>query len=365
MDENIQIDSREFNDFSKKSALQTIIFYVLLFFLGGYFISSIAKYIPNTTKPYTSSEQIINNLQLRYSLSYLAVNEYNKLSADQLEDIDFYLIDEQYYLLTTKDLLSSENITALDIIHFYTVDELFYEKDIEGILIKYKVDRYGLKDNSEFEARFNLLNNAKYNMVFEDSTTFTITTNILINFIVYLIAFTVVVLMAFKILKTDFSNLKKLDGIVKHIALGVLILYLSSFISAIIVNIIKRFTDDNTITSINQFSLIQQLNSKLAIISILNIIIFAPVVEELVFRKAFFSLIKNKWLALVASALLFGLIHVLAETSLLSFIVNFITYSTSGLALGYIYIRSKKNIWIPILVHLISNLISVIFILVL
>ena len=46
---------------------------------------------------------------------------------------------------------------------------------------------------------------------------------------------------------------------------------------------------------------------------ILAVVIFTPIVEELVFRKAIFGLFKNKWVGFAVSTLIFGLIHVTGE----------------------------------------------------
>lgn len=80
-------------------------------------------------------------------------------------------------------------------------------------------------------------------------------------------------------------------------------------------------------------------------------VIFAPIAEELIFRKAFFTLIENKWIALAASSLIFGAIHVIGGGDF----VYLISYATSGLILGGIYIFSKKNIYASILTHMLNN----------
>ena len=80
-------------------------------------------------------------------------------------------------------------------------------------------------------------------------------------------------------------------------------------------------------------------------------VIVAPVVEELVLRYSFSTFIKNKWVFLAVTSILFGALHALN--------LNIIIYIYIGLMLGLIYLNTDKKIACPILVHLINNLASV------
>ncbi|MDY0316634.1 MAG: CPBP family intramembrane glutamic endopeptidase, partial [Acholeplasmatales bacterium] len=113
-------------------------------------------------------------------------------------------------------------------------------------------------------------------------------------------------------------------------------------------------------TSVNQAAIIQMLNSPYMILMVINAVIFAPIVEELVFRKAFFSLIKNKWVALVVSSFMFSLIHIISEPTLGGFMVNLVIYGASGVGFGYIYLNHKENIYSTIIVHALWNLMSIV-----
>lgn len=362
MNDNLQLQQQPISKLSKKRSIEILVFYALLFFIISFFVSTAFKYIPNSTEEYTAVDQIVNNLQIKYSVSYINSDELDNINENDIAKIDYYKIDNNYYLLTTKDLFINKNDINIDITFLYTTKDLTIKMIDSSHPADYKVDKYGFDDNSLFESHFNLEDNAFYSEKFKDGLKFTTTSGILINFTIYIIAFVVIGLLALKILKDDSLNLSKNSGILKNILIGVLILYSSNILSGFITLAFKALTKDNTITSLNQFSLIDQLGSKFAILAIVNIVIFAPIVEELVFRKAAFSLFKNKWVALVISSLVFGLIHVTGEQTALALLVNLIIYSLSGVALGYIYIKNDENIWIPIYVHLINNLISSILI---
>lgn len=88
-------------------------------------------------------------------------------------------------------------------------------------------------------------------------------------------------------------------------------------------------------------------------------VLFAPLVEEMVFRLATFRLLVRIPGMPVAgtiaiSSLLFGLIHVLSDD-----LVQILYYAGLGVILGLVYHKSK-NILVPIAVHLVFNLFVVI-----
>ena len=81
--------------------------------------------------------------------------------------------------------------------------------------------------------------------------------------------------------------------------------------------------------------------------------IFAPVLEEIIFRKIIFgSLYKrmNFFLAGLLSALIFGFIH--GEPQ------NILLYASMGYVFAYLYVKTKRII-VPIIVHAAMNTITV------
>lgn len=89
-----------------------------------------------------------------------------------------------------------------------------------------------------------------------------------------------------------------------------------------------------------------------------HIAFFAPVFEELIFRKVFMDLfftkdkISHHILAILSSGLIFALMH---EASLSLYLL---LYTIPGVLLGFFY-RSSKDIRLPILVHIANNLFSI------
>lgn len=81
--------------------------------------------------------------------------------------------------------------------------------------------------------------------------------------------------------------------------------------------------------------------------------ILAPIIEELTFRKSFFDALKNKWLFILTSGLIFGGLHVISATSWQDFLF-IIPYSSLGVAFAAM-VYNRKNILTSISMHMIHN----------
>lgn len=98
------------------------------------------------------------------------------------------------------------------------------------------------------------------------------------------------------------------------------------------------------------------------ILMIIIVVVIGFIVEELVFRKLFFGLIKNEKWVFVIFLLVFGLIYILIEIFIGDIgmvIVSSLLYIVGGFIFGYIYMINKKNIVILIIVYMGYNLIFV------
>lgn len=197
------------------------------------------------------------------------------------------------------------------------------------------------------------------------------------NFVIYFILLITLLYINYKELKSDVFSFKDKTpnkGIV--IAGSFAIFYIISlFISTIVSEIEYNFNFgysllgiDNflNVTSDNQTGIEAMMRTSGAIPMFISAALLGPICEELVFRKAFFDMIKKPEIALIVSSVLFGLIHVITSFgnyNLLELFLMLCPYIASGIALGYVYIRSNQNIVVPILVHIISNTISLVMIL--
>ena len=198
--------------------------------------------------------------------------------------------------------------------------------------------------------------------------------NHMINFLepimqtlIYTVTTVGVVILMRKAFKKDLSNLSG-----KIFAFGAMGFGLSAAFSAgsQIVFTILGITERKPEAS-NQEAIMQMFNSPLAMfLMFFVIVIMAPIVEELIFRKSIFKLIKNQNLALIVSSLIFGSLHVISGTIIAATLllqgdgtyldvilelVFIIQYSLAGLGFGIAYIKSGKNVCSTIFSHMLNN----------
>lgn len=87
--------------------------------------------------------------------------------------------------------------------------------------------------------------------------------------------------------------------------------------------------------------------------------IYGPILEELLYRYTFFGMVysKNRVLAYILPAIMFGLQHVIEAAVWNGDTVQFLnipSYITAGLIFEFLYSKTK-NLWIPIGAHILFN----------
>lgn len=106
----------------------------------------------------------------------------------------------------------------------------------------------------------------------------------------------------------------------------------------------------------NQNSVTNFINSPAVLLAMVDVILLAPLIEEMVMRYSVGTLIKNNIVFLIVSSLLFGIIHGIGVITIL--------YIVLGLGFGLIYLKTNKNILAPIIAHIINNLFAAISIII-
>lgn len=148
-------------------------------------------------------------------------------------------------------------------------------------------------------------------------------------------------------LKTSFvifrENIKKY---LKFILNKQWIMFIVYYITLMMIYVIKGTASE----PVNQ-EMLEQLSLLYLIPSCL---IYAPLVEELVFRGAIKKLIKNDRLFIVISGVIFGLLHAINEATILDIVLFSLPYSVIGCYLAYLYVRTD-NIYCSITGHFIHN----------
>ena len=100
---------------------------------------------------------------------------------------------------------------------------------------------------------------------------------------------------------------------------------------------------------------VRELISKAPIYMFFSTIIFAPIVEELIFRKTIRNIISKKYLYIIIAGLIFGVLHISDYTDINQLLMG-IPYALMGFVFAYIYYRTD-NIFTTMFFHLIHNLI--------
>jgi membrane protease YdiL (CAAX protease family) len=94
------------------------------------------------------------------------------------------------------------------------------------------------------------------------------------------------------------------------------------------------------------------------ITQILHSIVFAPILEEIVFRYSFKDLSSNKHIYALFTGIFFALMHLPDAFVNHTMLIHLIPYSALGIAFGYIY-KNTDNILATIIPHSLHNLISI------
>lgn len=134
-----------------------------------------------------------------------------------------------------------------------------------------------------------------------------------------------------------------------------------------IIGLIIMVVSLNIITSFYQLPLNETANREtlmaFPLSSLFNILITAPLVEELLTRIILKDHIQNKYLYIIISGLLFAFLHIFNSLSngITYELLFLIPYGAIGIAFSLMYYKTD-NIWISITYHFIHNLICLILI---
>ena len=103
---------------------------------------------------------------------------------------------------------------------------------------------------------------------------------------------------------------------------------------------------------------VQSMISSLPWLMLINAGILAPINEEIIFRKSFKNVIKNKWIFVLVSGFVFGLMHVLGNVNSWIDVLYIIPYGALGGAFAYAY-HKTDTIFTPISFHMFHNIVLV------
>lgn len=173
----------------------------------------------------------------------------------------------------------------------------------------------------------------------------------LITFLYMPIYIGFIVLIYFKEMKEEFkifkNNIKyNLENGVKYWLLGLVFMIATNIVITLI--IFKGQIAANQV-------LVEEQMLKAPVFTLLSAIIFAPIIEEIIFRKSIDKIFKSEITYIVTSGVLFGFVHTVADLSSMSYLLYMIPYACLGV--GFAIMNNKtKTIFTSITFHMIHNL---------
>ncbi len=141
----------------------------------------------------------------------------------------------------------------------------------------------------------------------------------------------------------------------------IIILFVIKIGSAIVTALLYYIFIGGTYNTSENQKMVNLITDNSPVLMVISAVFLAPIVEEGIFRLGLHKVIKNKWLFIIISGLIFGLMHVFPvdNISLTNALIDSITYITIGITFAYIYAKTD-NIWFTILIHFLNNLIGMI-----
>lgn len=343
--------------------------YVIGMFLLPVIIILIIGSIPSSTVSVQPEELVIESVATDGdAISFInqtSYNQYKKLYEKYLLKYDY----EGYYLVINiynQDIFKETGFIDDDGV----VDEIVLQKYLNGELTEWSnkrvINLYATSSTGgahpDFILDFDLLKHKIFN---EAELRYSSGALNVANFVTYLILIGVIGFLLFPNLKRDFIPIKQRDRqLIIGMFTGVAIVFGASAVATIIQSLLSLVLKMPGGESLNQISIELALRGSGAPLMIISAVILGPIVEELIFRKATFELVRNKWAAAAVSTVLFALIHVSSELSNIAnfghFIYVFLPYLTMGAAFAAVYIIFKQNIYTVIGAHMLWNLLAII-----
>lgn len=105
----------------------------------------------------------------------------------------------------------------------------------------------------------------------------------------------------------------------------------------------------------NNEVLVQEMLKQAPLLSFISATFIAPFLEEMLFRKCFGDIFKNKKLMIIGSGLVFGLLHVIFSLQTLWDLLYIIPYGFLGSAFAYSLYKSHDNVLVPMSFHILHN----------
>ena len=148
----------------------------------------------------------------------------------------------------------------------------------------------------------------------------------------------------------DWKRKGPMGKFIGQVLIGWAGLFAFSFVANVIIMVLLGVEEGPA----NQYY-IENMAFAYPILVIIMTVVFAPFVEEVVFRLAFMKGLERwPWVGILGSSFIFGLMHVIFTGDF----IFLISYMAMGIPLGYSYYKTG-NIWYPTAIHFLQNLYAI------
>ena len=273
-----------------------------------------------------------------------------------LELFNISISDLNNTILITYNIISIITSCLLTLLFIIS----FWKKNDKDLKIRFKQIGIGIGAMALYFL-LPYLEGVPFAIIGVDTTTLPIWVKVFYLIMYSVLTASLIMIIYNKKLSKDFKDMKKnsikyFNKYIKYWLIGLFIMMVSNlFINLIVTNDIPS----------NEQAIRETFNiSPLYIF--FSAVIYAPIVEELIFRQSIKNIFHNKWLFIIISGLLFGSMHVFGDFKNIADLLYIIPYSTPGIIFAYM-LEDSDNICVPMSFHFIHNgiLISLQFILLL
>lgn len=161
------------------------------------------------------------------------------------------------------------------------------------------------------------------------------------------------VIMYYEDLKREFKTFKKnfkssIKSSFKYYIIGIMSMI---FFNLVITMVIKN----NISTNETQ---VREMLFATPLFALINISLYAPISEEIIFRKSIEPIFKNKWLYSIVSGILFGGAHILTNIFGGSFVISDLVYILPYGSLGFAFALmnyENKSVFNSMTIHCFHN----------
>lgn len=185
------------------------------------------------------------------------------------------------------------------------------------------------------------------NNISDKTYTLYLTISELLLLIILFIIYRKTILEDFKKFKKDING--NLELALRYWTVGFSLMLISNLFISLILG--------KTISG-NEEAVRNYINSS-PLLMIMSAVIFAPINEELTFRKSIRDALKNKWIYISVSGIIFGLLHIISYINTPQDLIYLIPYTSLGISFALLYYKTN-NIFSSISMHTMHNLLAII-----